>query len=125
MRHNKFLFNIYESVKTLNKEKMDKNTKKINKIISKLYNNSTLYNKSNQLGGSKESDNDVKEIMDNLGIIEKGFLEYFTSLQKYIDIYLKNAKEFEKLLNDRLSIESIEKLKKSMSDLNLVLSDLK
>jgi hypothetical protein len=128
MRHNKFLFNIYESVKTLNKEKMDKNTKKINKIISKLYNNSKLYNKSNQLGGTLESDKsdkDYKEIMDNLSSIETGFLDYFKSLQNYIDIYLKNAKEFEKLLNDRLSIESIEKLKKSMSDLNLVLSDLK
>ncbi len=107
---------------------MDKNTKKINKIISKLYNNSKLYNKSNQLGGTLESDKsdkDYKEIMDNLSSIETGFLDYFKSLQNYIDIYLKNAKEFEKLLNDRLSIESIEKLKKSMSDLNLVLSDLK
>jgi hypothetical protein len=115
MWHNKFLFDIYQSVKKLNKDKIDKNTKKINNIC-KVY---------NHRGGSQQSEEDFKDIMTNLGIIEKGFLEYFTSLQKYIDIYLKNANEFEKLLNNRLSIESIEKLKKSMQELNIILADIK
>jgi len=121
--YNKFLFDIYQSVKTFNKDKMDYNTMIINKINNK-YNQIGGINDSDN-GGINDSDNDVRNIMQNLGIIEKGFLDYFNSLQTYIEIYLKNAKEFEKLLNDRLSIKSIEKLKKSMSELNSVLSTLK
>jgi hypothetical protein len=46
-------------------------------------------------------------------------------LQKYIEIYSKNAEEFDKLLKDRLSIDSLEKLKKSMNELNGLLTVLK
>ena len=121
MLHNKILFDIYKSVKFLDKDRMNKNTEKINRIISKLYNDY-------QHGGtieSDKSDKDYKEIMANLDSIETGFIGYFKSLQKYIDIYSKNAEEFEKLLKDRLSIESLEKLKNSMNDLNGVLDKLK
>ena len=118
MLHNKILFDIYKSVKFLDKNKMDKNTKKINRIISKLYN---VY----QHGGTKESDDDYQGIMTNLDIIENNFLEYFKSLQKYIEIYLKNAEKFKELLDGRLSLDSLENLKKSMNELNKVLDKLK
>ena len=114
--HNKFLIDIYKSVKSLDKNRMNRNTTKINNIVNKL---------RIQYGGTKESDEDVQNIMENLGLIESKFLEYFSLLQKYVDIYLKNATEFEKLLKDKLSLESLESLKKSMHELNSVLSNLK
>jgi hypothetical protein len=107
MSNNKFLYSIYKSVKTLNKAKMDFHTKNINNLIG---------------GGSDE---DVKEIMNNLGLIESGVIDYFKSLQTYIEIYLKNANEFEKLFADRLSIDSLKKLSESMKQLNSVLATLK
>jgi cell division septal protein FtsQ len=121
MLNNKILFDIYKSVKFLDNDKMNENTKKINGIISK-YHNSKLYN---QYGGTIDSNTDYNDIMENLSSIETGFLDYFKSLQKYIEIYSKNAEEFEKLLKDRLSMTSLEKLKKSMTDLNLILDSLK
>lgn len=123
MLHNKILFDIYKSVKFLDKNKMDKNTKKINNIIKK-YHNSKLYN-NYQHGGTLESDNDYQEIMTNLDSIENGILKYFQSLKGYIEIYSKNAEKFEKILQDRLSLESLKKLKDSMNDLNEVLDKLK
>lgn len=122
MLQNKILFDIYSSVKFLDKDKMDKNREKINRIITKL--NSKPYNKY-QYGGTKESDKNYQEIMKNLDTIESGFLGYFQSLKKYIEIYEKNATEFEKLLKDRLSIDSLKKLKDSLNDLNVVLDKLK
>lgn len=123
MLQNKILFDIYSSVKFLDKDKMDKNREKINRIITKL--NSKSYNQYNHYGGTKESDKDYQEIMTNLDTIESGFLGYFQSLKKYIEIYEKNATEFEKLLKDRLSIDSLKKLKDSLNDLNVVLDKLK
>jgi hypothetical protein len=116
MLHNKILFDIYKSVKNLDKNRMDKNTKKINNIIRKYH---------NQHGGIKESDEDYNNIMGNLDLIQTGFLDYFKSLQKYIEIYEKNAGEFEKLLNERLSVESLKKLSDSMYELNGILDKLK
>lgn len=114
MLHNKILFDIYKSVKLLDKDRMDKNTMKINRIISKY-----------QHGGTKQSDEDYNKIMSNLSSIENGFLGYFTSLQNYIQIYSKNAVEFENLLKDRLSLDSLKKLKDSMDELNGILAKLK
>lgn len=119
MPHNKFLYDIYKSVKTLNINKINTNINKIN-TINKINKNPYILR-----GGTKESDEDYTNIMENLGLIEEDFLKYFESLQKYIDIYLKNAKEFEKLLQDRLSIQSLEKLKEAMTQLNLTLGNLK
>lgn len=124
MLQNKILFDIYSSIKFLDKDRMDKNTERINRIIKKLYINKP-YNSYNHYGGTKESDKDYEEIMTNLDTIETGFLDYFKSLQKYIEIYSQNAEKFEKLLNDRLSIDSLKKLKNAMSDLNGVLDKLK
>jgi len=127
MLQNKILFDIYKSVKFLDKNRMDKNTEKINTIITKL--NSKPYdsklNNKYQYGGTLESDSDFSETMKNLDIIEKGFLDYFKSLQKYIDIYSKNAEEFDKLLKNRLSLDSLKNLKDSMDNLNVVLNKLK
>jgi len=122
MLHNKILFDIYKSVKNLDKDKMDKNTEKINKLVSKLYND---YQHGGTIESNRESDNNYQEIMANLDSIETGFIGYFQSLKGYIEIYSKNAEKFEKLLNERLSIESLEKLKNSMNDLNGVLDQLK
>lgn len=122
MLNNKILYDIYKSVKYLDKNRMNKNTENINSIITKL--NSKLYNQY-QYGGTKESEENYQEIMTNLDKIESGFISYFESLQKYIDIYLKNAEEFEKLLKDRLSIDSLKKLQESMNQLNVVLDKLK
>lgn len=107
MSNNKFLYSIYKSVKTLNREKMDLHTRNINKLVG---------------GGPNE---DFTEIMTNLGLIEENVLNYFDQLKKYIEIYLKNAEAFEQLFKDRLSIESLRKLKESMEQLNGVLVNLK
>ena len=126
MLQNKILFDIYSSVKFLDNHKMDKNREKINRIITKLNSKSyNQYNHYNHYGGTKESDKDYQEIMTNLDTIESGFLDYFKSLQGYINIYLKNAEQFENLLKDRLSIDSLKKLKDSINDLNVVLDKIK
>ena len=74
MLHNKILFDIYKSVKLLDKDRMDKNTKQINSIINKYQHGGTLE--------SDKTDKDYQEIMTNLSSIETGFLDYFKSLQK-------------------------------------------
>lgn len=118
MLNNKILYDIYKSVKYLDKDRMNKNTENIKRIIIKL-------NNQYQYGGTKESEENYQEIITNLDAIQTGFLNYFKSLQGYIDIYLKNAEEFEKLFKDRLSIESLKKLQDSMNQLNVVLDKLK
>ena len=78
MSNNKFLYSIYKSVKTLNREKMDLHTRNINKLVG---------------GGPNE---DFTEIMTNLGLIEENVLNYFDQLKKYIDVINKNNYKVER-----------------------------
>ena len=102
MSNNKFLYSIYKSVKTLNREKMDLHTRNINKLVG---------------GGPNE---DFTEIMTNLGLIEENVLNYFDQLKKYYKHYNPDSKEN---FNEKSKTKKIKKLIVGSDDEDQVLDE--
>ena len=151
MSHNIFLYNIFESVKTLDAKQMSNAVSKIirlNTILNR-YINYRHYRQNNrqpktqhktqyktqyktQFGGINESLIDISNsttqydsIMENLGLIDSNLGDKIVELQKYIDIFLTNASQFEILVKDRLALDSLIKLRASVKNLNFTLNQFK
>jgi len=121
MRDNKLLYRIYASVKTLNKEKMGKYTKLLNKMNTKIMS-----------GGAHDEDiaqihSSIKEIDDNINAIDGTVDDFFTTmnkLRKYLDRYVANSEKFGELMKG-LPLDSVVKLKEALDNLNTVLREIR